>query len=140
MEEIKINWYHDEKYDVSTNLFYEDVWDDTFGVGDWVEDIGDAVGFIDHNPVHSTIVGENVMKFYPYERGNDVFAYMHKLADNILRAVEFCIARVFHECEEPSSIHEIRNSEREMCLGDDSGIAMRICFNDFAVYLSFFEK
>lgn len=140
MEEIKINQYHDKKYDVDTNLFYQDVWDNVFGVDDWIEDIDDAVGFIDHNPVHSTIVGKNVIKFYPYERDNDVFAYMHRLADNILRAVEFCIARVFHDCEEPSSIHEIRSSEREIRLGDDGGIAVMVHFDDFAVYLSFFEK
>lgn len=140
MEEIKINQYYDKKYDVSTNLLYEDVWDDVFGVDDWVEDIGDAVGFIDHNPVHSTIVGENVMKFYPYERGNDAFSYMHKLADTILRSLEFCMARVFHGFEEPSSIHEIPNSKYELCLRDDSGIAVKIHFDDFAVYLSFFEK
>ena len=140
MEEVKINYYHNEKYDVATNLFYEDVWDNVFGAEEWVDDYEQAVGFVDGKAVRSVITDGNTMAFYPFEIDDSRLSFMHKFADLILRAVEFCIARVFHECEEPSSIHEIRNSEREMCLGDDSGIAMRICFNDFAVYLSFFEK
>lgn len=140
MEEIKINQYHDQKYDVATNLFYEDVWDDVFGMEEWADNDDEAVGFVDGKAVRSVITEGNTIKFYPFNKGDYVFSFMRTLADTILRAVEFCIARVFHECQEPSFIHEIRSSEHEINLGDDSGIAVRVFFDDFAVYLSFFKK
>lgn len=113
MKKVNIDVDKLNKFDVSTVLFYEDVWDDVFGADQWTEDLGEAVGFIDHHAVRS-IISENAIIFFPffsqYEQSDD---RLFTTAKNILRGIDFCLARVLREQTEPDSLSVLEKEETQ---------------------------
>lgn len=111
MKKVNIDVEKLEEFDVSTALFYEDVWDDVFGAEQWSEDLCEAVGFIDHYAVRS-IITENAIMFSPffdqYEASDD---RLFTTAKNILHGIDFCLARVLHERAEPEELSYLGKEE-----------------------------
>lgn len=146
MKETRVNMSDLYEYDVTNNsLLYEDVLDNVFGAEDWTEDdaLGKAVGFVDHTAVMSEIDG-NKISFSPFsDRDDDSTQAMFELGKNVLRAIEFCVARVFHNFEEPSedSLSTL-DDEDVQYFEDECGMVVSICldYEENEVTASFYMK
>lgn len=126
MKKVNIEVEKLNKFDVSTVLFYEEVWNDVFGADQWIEDLEEAVGFIDHNAV-SSIISENAIIFSPffqkYETSDD---RLFTTAKNILRGIDFCLARVLREQTEPDSLSFLEKEELQTFLYDEGHVYVSI--------------
>lgn len=146
MKETKVNMSDLYEYDVvDGSLFYEDVLDDVFGAEDWTEDdsFGNAVGFVDHIAVRARI-DDNKIIFSPFsDKDEDNTQVLFGLGKSILRGIEFCIARVFHNCEEPSddSLSTL-DDEDVQYFEDDCGmvVAIHLNYEENEVIAAFYMK
>ena len=130
MKKVNINVKELEKFDLFHNcIYYEDVWDDVFGAQEWTDDISDAVGFIGHTPVWSSAL-ENYMSFVPIKYSDDTSQgreNLQNIANNILRSIEFCIARVICCEDEPrGTIASITRDDELCCFEHEDGIVVAI--------------
>lgn len=144
MRKLYIDGNELKNYEVlSGKLCYEDIFDDVYGAEDWVEDALDAVGFIDGTPVKATVL-PNVIAFHPFPE-DDRLERMRTLflsAKSILRSIEFCVARVMREEEEPSCLAILTDTDEAQYFEDECGIVVCVCinYNENEVNVFFYTK
>lgn len=146
MKETKVSLSDLHEYDVvDGSLFYEDVLDDVFGAEDWTEDdaFGNAVGFVDHMAVRASINGNKITFSSFSDKDEDDAQVLFGLGKSVLRAVEFCVARVFHNYEEPSedSLSTL-DDEDVQYFEDECGmvVAIHLNYEENEVIASFYMR
>lgn len=130
MKKVSVDVKELEEFDLFNNcIYYEDLWDDVFGAQEWTCDIEDAVGFIDHVAVYSSVNG-NRMSFTPIQTRKDQNLSAERLLDTangILRSIEFCIARIVCCEDEPKgTIARLGRNDEFCCFEHDDGLIVAI--------------